>query len=73
VSVRCINPPRMLTSPSFRRISCSTLRWLMMGCEMPPMVDVPVTDETSMETFMLTSLFGCTCGVMSTFTPTSMY
>ncbi len=34
---------------------------------------LPVTAETSTDTFMLTSWFGCTCGVMSRFTPTSMY
>src|ERR1700733_5236860 len=40
---------------------------------MPPMFVWPVTDETSTLTFMLTSWFGCTRGVMSTFTPTSIY
>src|SRR5882762_10072644 len=45
----------------------------MMGCEMPPMLLFPVTAETSIIIFRVTSPPACTCGVMSMLTPTSRY
>ena len=73
VSVRSINPPRTLTSPSFRRMSCSIFRWLMIGCWMPPMLLCARDRRDVHDNFMLTSPSGCTRGVTSMFTPTSMY
>ena len=51
-------PPSRFTSPSFRRISCSILRWPMTGWLMPPMLTYEVTAETSSDSFNETSPSG---------------
>ena len=71
--VRSISPPRMLTSPSARRTSCSIFFVLITGWLIPPMLCVPVTEETSIDSFRLISWSGWILGVTSTITPTSRY
>ncbi len=66
-------PPRMLASPSRRRITWSTTRWLRIGSVTPLMVTEPLCDVTSILIFSVTSWSKWTVGVISIFTPTSWY
>ncbi len=68
-----IMPPSRLTSPSFKRISFSILRWPMTGWLMPPMLTYESTSDTSIDNFMEISRPAWTRGVISMFTPTSRY
>src|ERR1700739_924489 len=66
-------PPRMLASPSRRRIVCSATRWLRIGSVTPLMVTDPLCAVTSIFILIVTSRSKCTVGVTSIFTPTSWY
>src|ERR1700690_673246 len=51
-----MRPPSRLTSPSRMRISCSTLRWPMMGWVTPPTLTSPLWVEISRTALRVTSL-----------------
>ena len=71
LSFRVRMPARMLGSPSFNWITCSTRRCPMMGCCTPEMVTVFAWFDISMISFSVISRSWWTVGVMSMVTPIS--